>query len=90
MASSEHRKSIEGVSGEVITTILRKRGSGEVCFPAGSEDENIRPDLGEAEAGQVRPEHPLVSSVYRPLDQRSRSRLTSPRDYCRTQGYSDR
>ena len=90
MASSEHRKSIESVSGEDIATILRKRGSGEVCFPAGSEDENIRPDLGEAEAGQVRPEHPVVSSVHHPLDQQSRSRLTSPHDYCPKQGYSGR
>ena len=90
MASSEHRNSIEGVSGEVITTILRKQSGGEVCFPEASEDENIRPDLGEAEAGQVRPEHPVVSTVYRPLDNRSRSRLTSPHDYCPTQGDSGR
>jgi len=90
MASSEHRNSIEGVSGEVITTILRKQDGGGACLAAASEDENIRADLGAAEAGQVRPEHPAVSSVYRPLDHRSRSRLTSPRDYYRTQGYSDR
>ena len=51
MASSEPGRSIEGVSGEVITTILRKQGGGEVCFAAASEDENIRADLGEAEAG---------------------------------------
>ena len=80
MASSEHRKSIEGMSGEDIATILRKQGGGEVCFPAGSEVENIRADLGEAEARQVRPEHPVVSTVYRPLDHRSRSGLTSPHD----------
>ena len=90
MASSEPGRSIEGVSGEVITTILRKQGGGEVCFVAASEDENIRADLGEAEAGQVRPEQPVVSTVYRPLDHRSRSRLTSPPDYCPTQGYSGR
>ena len=90
MASSEHRKSIEGMSGEDIATILRKQGGGEVCFPAASEDENIRADLGEAEARQVRPEHPVVSSVHHPIDQRYRSGLTSPHDYCPPQGYSGR
>ena len=90
MASSEHRNSIEGVSGEVITTISRKQGGREICFAAASEDETIRPDLDEAEAGQVRPEQPVVSTVYRPLDHRSRSRLSSPHDYCPTQGYSGR
>ena len=77
MASSEPGRSIEGVSGEVITTILRKQGGGEVCFVAASEDENIRADLGEAEAGQVRPEQPVVSTVYRPLDHRSSVTIAS-------------